>query len=149
MMNAGARLDEILHGVSLPKELLEKPYLRPTYDEPEFVVRNVWRLYGGWYDGNPAHLKPAPEGSLARELAALAGGATALSARARELAERDDLRLACELVELAALAEPADRRQLEDYGRTHEGRRLLRATGSSPANLAEIEKIREQAQNLE
>jgi len=36
--------------------------------------------------------------------AALAGGATALSAR--ELAERDDLRLACELVELAALAEP-------------------------------------------
>ena len=106
MMNAGARLDEILHAVSLPKELLEKPYLRPTYDEPEFVVRNVWRLYGGWYDGNPAHLKPAPEGSLARELAALAGGATALSARARELAERDDLRLACELVELAALAEP-------------------------------------------
>ena len=36
------------------------PYLQPVYDEPEFVVRNLWRLYGGWYDGDPAHLKPAP-----------------------------------------------------------------------------------------
>jgi len=24
------------------------------YDDPEFVVHNIWRLYGGWYDGNPA-----------------------------------------------------------------------------------------------
>ena len=35
-------------------------------------VRNVWRQYGGWYDGNPAHLKPAREAVLAGELAALA-----------------------------------------------------------------------------
>ena len=46
-------------------DLLRLPYLRPIYDEPEFVVRNVWRLYGGWWDGNPAHLKPAPEAALA------------------------------------------------------------------------------------
>ena len=37
------------------------PVPPPVYDEPEFVVRNVWRLYGGWYDGNPAHLKPPRE----------------------------------------------------------------------------------------
>jgi hypothetical protein len=41
-------------------DLLERPYLRPVYDEPEFVVRTVWRLYGGWYDGNPAHLWEHP-----------------------------------------------------------------------------------------
>src|SRR5215210_5135367 len=69
MMNEGARLDEIIHTVQAPAHLLEKPYLRPIYDEPEFVVRNVWRLYGGWYDGNPSHLKPAPEAALAAELA--------------------------------------------------------------------------------
>ncbi|MCW2708153.1 MAG: fold metallo-hydrolase, partial [Frankiales bacterium] len=51
MMNAGARLDEIIHTVQGPQHLLDRPYLRPVYDEPEFVVRNVWRLYGGWYDG--------------------------------------------------------------------------------------------------
>jgi glyoxylase-like metal-dependent hydrolase (beta-lactamase superfamily II) len=65
MMNEGARLDDVLHSVRAPAELLDKPYLRPIYDEPEFVVRNIWRLYGGWYDGNPARLKPAPDARLA------------------------------------------------------------------------------------
>ena len=108
MMNAGARLDEIVHTVKAPAHLIERPYLRPIYDEPEFVVRNVWRLYGGWYDGNPAHLKPAPEGALAGELAALVGGATKLAARALEVAEAGDLRLAGDLAELASLAAPED-----------------------------------------
>jgi alkyl sulfatase BDS1-like metallo-beta-lactamase superfamily hydrolase len=108
-MNAGAALDEIVHGVKLPAELLAKPYLRPLYDEPEFVVRNVWRLYGGWYDGNPAHLKPAPASQLASELARLAGGADALGERARQLAADGDFRLACELIELAVRAAPESR----------------------------------------
>jgi alkyl sulfatase BDS1-like metallo-beta-lactamase superfamily hydrolase len=106
LMDAGERLDTILHAVRLPQELLEKPYLRPTYDEPEFVVRNVWRLYGGWYDGNPAHLKPAPETALAAEVSRLAGGAARLAERASALAEAGQLRLACQLVELATQAEP-------------------------------------------
>jgi alkyl sulfatase BDS1-like metallo-beta-lactamase superfamily hydrolase len=105
MMNAGARLNDILHSVSIDRTVLEKPYLRPMYDEPEFVVRNIWRLYGGWYDGNPAHLKPARETALAQEIAALAGGAARLAERARELAESDG-RVACHLAELAVLAEP-------------------------------------------
>ena len=108
MMNDGARLDDIVHTVKAPAHLLERPYLRPIYDEPEFVVRNVWRLYGGWYDGNPAHLKPAPEPVLASELASLAGGASRLAQRAVELAEAGELRVAGHLAELAALAAPDD-----------------------------------------
>jgi alkyl sulfatase BDS1-like metallo-beta-lactamase superfamily hydrolase len=108
MMNEGATLDEIVHTVRAPAGLLEKPYLRPIYDEPEFVVRNVWRLYGGWYDGDPAHLKPAPAAALAAEVASLAGGAGALAARARQLAEAGDLRLASHLVQMAAVAAPSD-----------------------------------------
>ncbi len=106
-MNEGARLDEIIHEVKIDQEILEKPYLRPIYDEPEFVVRNIWRLYGGWYDGNPAHLKPAPDASLAAELANLAGGASILAQRGHDLAD-SDIRLACHLVELAAQAAPND-----------------------------------------
>jgi alkyl sulfatase BDS1-like metallo-beta-lactamase superfamily hydrolase len=108
MMNEGARLDDIVHAVTAPTNLLAKPYLRPIYDEPEFVVRNVWRLFGGWYDGNPAHLKPAPEAALAGELAELAGGADKLAARAVALADEGDLRLAGHLAELAGLAAPSD-----------------------------------------
>ncbi|WP_411110515.1 alkyl sulfatase dimerization domain-containing protein [Streptomyces sp. c-19] len=109
LMNAGARLDEVLHAVKVPPGLLEKPYLHPAYDEPEFVVRNLWRLWGGWYDQNPANLKPAPEAALAAELADAAGGARALADRAEQLLGRGELRLAAHLAETAALAAPADR----------------------------------------
>jgi alkyl sulfatase BDS1-like metallo-beta-lactamase superfamily hydrolase len=108
MMNAGARLDDVVHTVRAPAHLLARPYLRPVYDEPEFVVRNIWRLYGGWYDGNPAHLKPPPETALAAEVAALAGGAGRLAERAQALADAGVLPLACSLAELAAQAAPDD-----------------------------------------
>jgi alkyl sulfatase-like protein len=109
--------------------LMDRPYLRPVYDRPEFIVHTVWRLYGGWWDGNPASLKPAPERALAAELAALAGGPQALAdralamlaeARSASASERDSnaaataeradeaLRLAGHLAELAWLAAPGD-----------------------------------------
>jgi alkyl sulfatase BDS1-like metallo-beta-lactamase superfamily hydrolase len=113
MMNAGANLDEIVHTVRAPDRLLERPYLRPVYDEPEFVVRNVWRLYGGWYDGNPARLKPPRDAAVAAEVAALAGGPAALAARAHAVADRGDLRLAAQLAEWAAAADPDDASALE------------------------------------
>jgi glyoxylase-like metal-dependent hydrolase (beta-lactamase superfamily II) len=108
LMNAGERLDRIVHEVRPPEELTGLPWLQALYDEPEFVVRNLWRLYGGWWDGNPAHLKPAPEAAVAAELADLAGGASVLAARAQELAAAGDLRMAGHLAELAALAAPGD-----------------------------------------
>ena len=108
LMNEGARLDDIVQTVRAPAHLLDRPYLHAVYDEPEFVVRNLWRLYGGWYDGDPSHLKPAPAGALAREIADLAGGASRLAARALEVAAAGDLRLAGHLAELAAQAAPDD-----------------------------------------
>jgi len=106
MMNGGARLDEIIHTVRPPDDLLDRPFLQPVYDEPEFVVRGIWRLYGGWYDGNPAHLKPPADADLAAELAALIGGADRLAERAVELSAIGDHRLASQLVELATQAAP-------------------------------------------
>jgi glyoxylase-like metal-dependent hydrolase (beta-lactamase superfamily II) len=133
IMNDGGRLDEAIHRVAVPRHLADRPYLQPVYDEPEFIVRTIWRLYGGWWDGNPATLKPASERALAAEIADLAGGALALAVRAVELAEsvvvaaapadrdsesavrvaalpggEDELRLAAHLAELAWLAAPAD-----------------------------------------
>jgi alkyl sulfatase BDS1-like metallo-beta-lactamase superfamily hydrolase len=108
LMNAGASLDEVIHAVRQPEDLMEKPYLRPVYDDPEFIVRNLWRQYGGWWDGSPATLKPAPEDEIAREIASLAGGAGRLSARAIELADRGELRLAGHLAEMAVRAAPDD-----------------------------------------
>ncbi len=109
LMNEGARLDEILHAVTVPDRLRSQPYLQPIYDEPEFIVRNIWRLYGGWYDGNPSRLKPAPDAQVATEIAQLAGGAAKLAERAQAIAASGDHRLAGNLIELAGLAAPQDR----------------------------------------
>ena len=107
MMNAGETLDTIIHKVKVPKDVLEKPYLRPLYDEPEFVVRNIWRLNGGWWDGVASHLKPAPNAALGTEIASLAGGPDVLMRRAMELLD-SDIRLACHLADLAGWAAPDD-----------------------------------------
>ena len=119
VMNAGGRLDDAIHTVRVPAALEGRPFLQPVYDEPEFIVHTVWRQYGGWWDGNPATLKPAPERALAVELAALAGGPGALAERALELMAESEsesdavaaegaLRLAGHLAEHAWLAQPDD-----------------------------------------
>ena len=107
-MNEGATLDEVLTSVIPDKQLLDKPYLRPIYDEPEFIVRNLWRLYGGWYDGNPAHLKPAREPQLARAIVELAGGLDKLVAKAQSAVDAAQWRVATELIEMAYRAAPKD-----------------------------------------
>jgi alkyl sulfatase BDS1-like metallo-beta-lactamase superfamily hydrolase len=132
LMNEGAPLDDIVHAVRVPADLATRPYLQVTYDEPEFVVRNIWRLYGGWWDGDASHLKPAPAGALAAEIAALAGGARALMDRALALSGAGEHRLACHLAEFAARAEdtPAiheDRAQV--YERRRHDERSVMAVG--------------------
>jgi alkyl sulfatase BDS1-like metallo-beta-lactamase superfamily hydrolase len=133
MMNAGATLDEIVHTVGVPDDTLAVPYLRPLYDEPEFVVRNIWRLYGGWWDANPARLKPPPDRHLAAEVAGLAGGGAHLTSRATELAAAGDLRTACQLAEWAVQAEPdnveAHQARAAIYEQRHRAEKSLMAKG--------------------
>jgi alkyl sulfatase BDS1-like metallo-beta-lactamase superfamily hydrolase len=147
MMNAGATLDTIIHTVKVPEHLMERPYLQPVYDEPEFVVRNIWRMYGGWYDGNPARLKPPADAEVAVEVAALAGGVESLVARAQVLADgarttagsagqpadADALRLACQLIEWAVAAAPGSSAALaaasEIYALRRDSERSLMAKG--------------------
>jgi glyoxylase-like metal-dependent hydrolase (beta-lactamase superfamily II) len=100
LMNDGATLDQVLQTVKLPPQLIDKPYLQPTYDEPEFVVRNIWRLYGGWYDGNPARLKPPSDSAVAMEVANVAGGIEPLIRKAPELRANGEPALATHFIEL-------------------------------------------------
>ncbi len=106
LMNQGCTLDRAIHEVEVPRHLLDKPYLRPVYDHPQFLVRNVWRRYGGWYDGEPDNLLPAPRAEQAHAWVTLAGGIGVVVARALELADAGDHRLACHLVEAAVIVEP-------------------------------------------
>ncbi|MER7546140.1 alkyl sulfatase dimerization domain-containing protein [Spirillospora sp. NPDC127506] len=129
LMNRGARLDEIIHVVHVPERLAAKPYLRAAYDEPEFIVRNIWRLYGGWWDGDPAALKPPRPDRLASVLAELAGGPHNLAARACRALDDAEPRIAARLIELAHQAAPDDK----DIKDTH--RQIFTALAQSATSL--------------
>jgi alkyl sulfatase BDS1-like metallo-beta-lactamase superfamily hydrolase len=108
MMNAGVGLEEIVSTIAVPEKLAARPYLQPVYDEPQFVVRNIWRLEGGWYDGTPSHLKPAAAETQAQEIAALAGGVVRLVERAQACAAAGDLAMASHVIDWAVAAAPDD-----------------------------------------
>ena len=145
MMNAGATLDAIIHTVKVPQDVLDKPYLRPFYDEPEFVVRNIWRLYGGWWDGAASRLKPAPDQHVANEIAQLSGGAEVLMRRALELMNSGDLRLACHLADFAGWSAPDDKAIHADRATIYNKRRdvelSLMSKGIFKAAARESEEI--------
>ncbi|MCH9687267.1 MAG: MBL fold metallo-hydrolase [Deltaproteobacteria bacterium] len=106
-LNAGSPPHvDIVHRVRLP--VRDAPWLQPVYDEAEFIVRNVIRYFGGWWSGRPSELKPAPRSRVADEVAAMAGGARKLVARAEALVSKGDLRAACHLADYALEAAPDD-----------------------------------------
>jgi len=111
---------DIVHRVKPPETA--SPWLRPVYDEAEFIVRNVIRFYGGWWSGRPSELKPAPRMALAREIAALSGGAGVLLERARELAATGETRLAGHLADYALEAAPQDPAIREGVAELYESR---------------------------
>jgi len=108
LLNEGAPLERAIDQVRPPAELSERPFLRAILDEPEYIVRNIYRLEGGWYDGVASHLKPALLASQGRELIELAGGASRVVARAMSRFNAGDLKLAAHLIDLACAAVPDD-----------------------------------------
>lgn len=97
---------DIVHAVALP--VSESPWLQNVYDDAEFIIRNVIRYYGGWWNGRPSELKPPPRDELATEIARLCGGDGALLRRAEDLLLRGESRLAGSLADLALEANPSD-----------------------------------------
>jgi glyoxylase-like metal-dependent hydrolase (beta-lactamase superfamily II) len=105
-LNAGERPEDIVHAVRPDPVLATRPYLAATYDHPTFIVRNLLRLWAGWWNGNAADLLPAMPAALAGEVAQLAGGIAPLVARGRALLDAGDATLAAHLAEWAVRAAP-------------------------------------------
>ena len=108
-MNAGQTPEEIVHAVEPDAELSERPFLRANYDHPKFIVRNLLRLWGGWWNGNAADLLPATLAAQAAEIVRLAGGLDAVVQRGRAVLSAGDTVMAAHLAEWATRAAPTDR----------------------------------------
>ncbi len=105
-MNAGQSTDEIVHGVVPDPKFASLPHIRTVYNHPQFIVRDLLRYWGGWWDGEGATLLPALRCEQAIEIVRLAGGVAPVIERAQALVQLGDLALACHLADWATIAEP-------------------------------------------
>ncbi len=105
-MNRGLSLDRVVQAVQPPEELADEPYLQPFYDDPTFLVRMIWRRYGGWWDGEFDNVMPAAKKEQARAWVELAGGVDRVVEQARKSSAAGRHAVACHLIEAAQYAAP-------------------------------------------
>lgn len=108
LFNEGLTAGEIAEEIALPESLGQSFFNRGYYGTARHNARAVYQAYLGWYDGNPAHLDPLPPVEAGRRYVALAGGAEALLAHAREAFGRGEYRWVAELLNHLVFAEPGN-----------------------------------------
>jgi alkyl sulfatase BDS1-like metallo-beta-lactamase superfamily hydrolase len=99
-LNKGMRYEDILHDVTVPKQMLDSEFLSPRYGCPRFTVHGVLRQYTGWYDGNPSNLFAPKRLEIDAEITALAGKATIMS-HAKKLRDAGRAGMALQFVDIA------------------------------------------------
>lgn len=107
-MNAGMSEGEILADMTYPAELFDKPWMRPTYGAPDYIVRDLYREENGWWDRNPTTLHPASPTDAAAAIRSAITDPDAVLAKARELADAGETQLALHVVDLLALGDGED-----------------------------------------
>jgi len=107
-MNKGLVGSEIAEDFQLPPALESAWHARGYYGSVSHNVKAIYQRYLGWYDGNPAHLwQHTPEATAVRYVEVI-GGVDATVAKAREYADRGDLRFAAELTSHAVFADSSN-----------------------------------------
>jgi linear primary-alkylsulfatase len=108
LLNKGLLASEIAEGLALPPTLEREWHCRGYYGSLSHNVKAVYQRYLGFFDGNPAHLWPHPPQAAAERYVALAGGADALLANAREAYAEGDYRWVVEVVNHLVFADPGN-----------------------------------------
>ncbi len=122
-MNSGDDVWTAMRTIRVPADF----DLGEGYGRIDWSVRAIWETYAGWFhQQSTRELFGAGPTDGAREIVALAGGASAVAARASALADSEPLS-SIQLCELVLALEPAHRDALLAYRQAHE--RLLAEHG--------------------
>ncbi len=109
-MNAQKDVKTLMREIALPDHLVLAPGRGPV----SWYVRAVWEEYAGWFQhASTTELYGVPPSSVWPEVAALAGGATALAEKAKARVAAGENVEALHLTEIALAAEPSNRPALE------------------------------------
>ena len=131
LMNKGWPLLKIVHSIKFNEDLLSKPWLKPVYDDPTFLVRMIWRRYGGWWDGEFDRLIPDSRENEANEWITLVGDEQKVIDRAIQLSKDGKHALAANLIETLFYSN-------RDSSEIHEARSMIYQGFSSiqPSSMA-------------
>ena len=80
---------------------MNNPWLTPIYDDPQFLIRMIWRRYGGWWDGEYDRLLPSPRKEEANAWVELSGGIENIILKAKEQLNNKNYSVAAHLIETA------------------------------------------------
>jgi len=105
LMNEGLDERALLARMHYPAELFGAAWMRPTYGDPSYIVRDIYRSENGWWDRNPTSLHPAAPEAIAAALAEAIRDKKAVLQQARRHAEGGQLQLALHVIDLLALAD--------------------------------------------
>ena len=131
-MDAGKTADELAAEIRLPERLRERPYLGEYYGGLSWAVRAIFAHKVGWFDGDPLHIAPLTPLEEAERMAGLAGGASALVAKAREALAAGDERWAAKLAHCALkLEQSAETRNLLAEAYRRMGENILPIVGKN------------------
>jgi uncharacterized sulfatase len=104
LMNDGLNEQQVLARMHYPEELFGVPWMKPTYGDPSYIVRDIYRSENGWWDRNPTTLHPEPPEAVGAAVAAAIADKQAVIASARALADAGRWQLALHVIDLLATA---------------------------------------------
>lgn len=104
LMNEGLNEQQVLARMHYPEELFGVPWMKPTYGDPSYIVRDIYRSENGWWDRNPTTLHPEPPEAVGAAVAQAIADKPAVIASARALADAGRWQLALHVIDLLATA---------------------------------------------
>ncbi len=142
-MKAGKDVHALMREIELPEALR----IGEFHGKASWAVKSIWREYSGWfhYEDGTTELYGVPRRAVHADIAALAGGADKLAARARQRLDAGEPLEALHLVEIALNADPAERSALEV--KRDASAHLLERSGSQ--NLSETMWLRSEIAECE
>ena len=109
LANQGVTINEIHNEYVVPESLQQQWNVRQYHGSEFHNSRAVINRYLGYWDGNPATLAPLSPADSAPLFVEMMGGATSIVAKAQELYESGEYRLAMEILNKLIYAQPDNR----------------------------------------
>jgi alkyl sulfatase BDS1-like metallo-beta-lactamase superfamily hydrolase len=120
LMNQGMSGIEIAEQLQPPPSLQQEWYASGYYGCLSQNVKGIYQRYMTWFDGNPANIWKHPPKEEGKRYVDCMGGVQAVHEKAKEYANKGDLRFAATLLDHVVAAEPSNEQGQQQLAAVYE-----------------------------